>query len=54
MKKLPRSVRVPWTQFDTIEAYQKLVKAAKIVAGSNNSLADWEMETYWNSSNGKG
>jgi hypothetical protein len=51
MKKLPKKVRVSWTQFDTIEEYEALVEAAKETAGENRTIADWEMEIYWNASN---
>ena len=52
MRKLPKNVRVPWTQFDTIEEYKALVEAAKETAGKKRTIADWEMEIYWNAING--
>jgi hypothetical protein len=52
MKKLPKNVRVPWTQFNTIREYQHLVNAAKEIAGKNKSIAEWEMKIYWNVLNG--
>jgi hypothetical protein len=51
MRKLPKSVRVFWTQFDTIEEYKALANAAKETAGKK-AIADWEMEIYWNAING--
>ena len=51
MKKLPKNVRVLWTQFDTIEEYKVLVNAAKETAGKK-SIADWELEIYWDAING--
>lgn len=52
MRRLPKNVRIPWTQFDTIEEYKILVEAAKETAGTNRAIADWEMEIYWNAING--
>jgi hypothetical protein len=52
MRKLPKNVRVRWTQFDTIEEYKTLVKAANETAGKNRTIADREMEIYWNALNG--
>lgn len=46
MKKLPRKVRVSWTQFDTIEEYKTLVNAVQLKIGKNKSIADWELEIY--------
>ena len=52
VRKLPKNVQVRWTQFDTIEEYKTLVKAAKKMAGKNRTLAEWEMYIYWNAING--
>ncbi|MEP7377401.1 MAG: hypothetical protein ABI675_28620 [Chitinophagaceae bacterium] len=51
MKKLPKNVRVSWTQFDTIEEYKALVKAAKETGGKHRTIADWEMKIYWDAIN---
>jgi hypothetical protein len=40
MRKLPKNLWVPWTQFDTIEDYKALVEAAKETAGNNIAIAD--------------
>jgi len=51
MKKFPKNVRVPCTQFDTIEEYKVLVNAAKETAGKK-SIAYRELEIYWDAING--
>jgi hypothetical protein len=46
IKELDSSVHhIRWTKFDTIEAYKKLVQAARDAAG-RRSIAEWELETY--------
>ncbi len=43
--RLPSSMYVPWTRIDSIEAYVRLVAAARVAAG-DRSLADWELHLY--------
>ncbi len=42
---LPSQVRCKWTDLDSIDAYRKLVSAAREVAGKT-SLAQWELAAY--------
>jgi len=46
MKKLPKKVRVPWTQFDTIEEYKILVESVELKIGRHKSIAEWELAIY--------
>ncbi|MBL8998311.1 MAG: hypothetical protein JNL44_13445 [Gemmatimonadetes bacterium] len=45
IKLLPASVSVPWTELDDLDAYRRLVTAARARA-SGQSLARWELAAY--------
>jgi hypothetical protein len=46
IRELDRSVQhIRWTQFNAIDDYKKLVRAARVAAG-NRSIAEWELERY--------
>ena len=51
MKRLPKKVRVSWTQFDTIDEYKQLVEAVQTKIGVDKSIAEWEMKIYLDSVN---
>lgn len=42
---LPPKLRLNWTEIGTIQEYEQLINAARIVAG-NKSLAEWELSAW--------